>query len=176
VADYKMFPERTDSEVLRLWNDETHRMTVGPVLEAALRERGYTTRHQDGTLRFPLDELIQDVPAAPGRTFDLYTESDEDGGQRNVWLRHTKDGGLILEGQDLGGSVRGVFGGGEYEWAWALTAQQLPKLLDGLGLQANSATLLEDVAGRLQELERSELQERFKTAGAQFWSHVDVDW
>jgi hypothetical protein len=39
--------------------------------------------------------------------FDLYFERDVHGGARDVWLRLTEAGILILEGQDLGGAVPG---------------------------------------------------------------------
>jgi hypothetical protein len=82
--------------------------------------------------------------------------TDERGGARDRWpssvvLRHQRDadgirhleatrrpdGGILIEGQDLGPGVERIFGAGltEYEWAWAIEPDAVPATiaaLDGL--------------------------------------------
>lgn len=111
------------------------------------------------------------------RTLELYSEDDERG-TRNVWLRLTEDGVLILEGQDLGRQVSDFFGGevSEYEWGWSLPADQLHVLHDSLRVDNRvdnpPADLLETVASSLRRLDTNGMQECFKDAGAEFWSRV----
>jgi hypothetical protein len=137
-------------------------------------------------------ELIKDIPSAetamlPGkivnnanvepstieRTVGIYSETDDYGGSRYVWLRLTEEGKFVLEGQDLGGDAMNVFGTGEYEWAWSLAPEQLSDFLSSLGVKASqSADLLESIANALKKLERNKIQKCFKDAGAAFWSRV----
>ena len=67
------------------------------------------------------------------RTVQLF-QSRDDGGTRSLWATMLADGGLSLEGQDLGGSVA-VFGEGmtEYEWAWTVAADDVPLLAAAFG-------------------------------------------
>jgi hypothetical protein len=112
--------------------------------------------------------------APTARTFELYTETDAHGGTRNVWLRLTEDGAVMLEGQDLGRGVSAFFGEdfSEYEWSWTLAPERLDLLLDSLGVTADSADLVEKLASRLKMLDRRGMEERFRQAGATFWSRV----
>src|SRR5207244_3487401 len=102
-------------------------------------------------------------------------------GTRNLWLRQETDGSLHLEGQDLGRQVTGFWGEGltEYEWAWSLDREHLSALLKRLGLAPDERAsggvpidLLEQIADRLRDLGESETEERFKEAGATFWSRL----
>lgn len=80
----------------------------------------------------------------------------------------------MLEGQDLGGAVGAFFGNDfvEYEWGWVLAPDRLHRLLDALGVAVDSPDLLGQVGHRLKLLEESEMEGRFKEAGATFWSRV----
>jgi hypothetical protein len=42
------------------------------------------------------------------------------GGTRYLEARRRPDGGLVIEGQDLGAAVDRIFGGREYEWTWTV--------------------------------------------------------
>jgi hypothetical protein len=102
---------------------------------------------------------------------DLLSENDMLGGTRYIWLRLTKEGTLILEGQDLGGATNSFWGSREYEWAWSLHSEQLGSFLMSLGIEPSEpAAILESIAASLNELDRTELQKVFEEAGATFWS------
>jgi hypothetical protein len=107
---------------------------------------------------------------AKEQVIDLYSEADAHGGKRSVWLRLTSEGNLILEGSDYGDAVNDFWGSTEYEWGWCLPPERLDFLLKSLGLAA--ADLLETIATALNALERTKIQEKFKEAGAEFWSWV----
>ena len=49
-------------------------------------------------------------------------------------------GNLVIEGQDLGSEVEGVFGFNEYEWAWTISARDCNKLFDALGAESDLLT------------------------------------
>jgi hypothetical protein len=105
------------------------------------------------------------------RTVELYSEEDARGGTRQVWLRLTDDGTLILEGQDLGGAVGLAFrGSSEYEWGWALAPDRVGELLGKLDVPADSPDLLNAVGQQVMNLERDDIQNEFREAGAEFWS------
>jgi hypothetical protein len=108
------------------------------------------------------------------RTLDLYSETDAHGGTRHVWLRLTEDGAVMLEGQDLGRGVSTFFGEdfSEYEWSWELAADRLEVLLGSLGVAAGSPDLFEQLASRLKTLGGVEMEDRFREAGATFWSRL----
>jgi len=112
-------------------------------------------------------------PSPMERTIDLFSETDAHGGSRHVWLRLTKKGELILEGQDLGGAAPKLFGPSEYEWAWTLAPERLSAFLESLGLEAClSAGLLVSVTEALNKLERTKIQKVFEDAGAKFWNRI----
>jgi hypothetical protein len=48
----------------------------------------------------------------------------------------------------------------------------VPPFLEQLRVTGGGGDLLDRVAGRLNELDRVELQGRFEAAGASFWSRV----
>jgi hypothetical protein len=110
---------------------------------------------------------------AKEQVINLYSETDVHGGKRSVWLRLTTDGKLILEGSDYGEAINDFWGSSEYEWGWCLPPERVDFLLKSLGIAAaDPADLLETVAAALNALERSKIQEKFKEAGAEFWSWV----
>lgn len=80
----------------------------------------------------------------------------------------------MLEGQDLGRGVSAFFGEdfSEYEWSWRLAPDRLDRLLDSLGVAAGSADLLEKLASGLKTLDGRGMEERFRQAGATFWSRL----
>jgi hypothetical protein len=108
--------------------------------------------------------------AAEEQRFDLCSEDDMLGGRRYVWLRLTKEGSLVLEGQDLGGAANSYWGTREYEWAWSLRPEQLGSFLISLGIEPSDQAVLESIGSALNGLDRSELQKVFEEAGATFWS------
>jgi hypothetical protein len=104
---------------------------------------------------------------------ELYSETDAHGGTRQVWLRLTEKGGLILEGLDLGEAPRKAFGTTEYEWGWSIAPERLGVFLKSLDVEATQSTdLLKSIADALKEVERAKIQQMFKEAGAEFWSWI----
>ena len=105
------------------------------------------------------------------RTFDLYSEEDAQGGTRHVLLRVTDQGGLILEGQDLGGAVSLAFpGSSEYEWGWALPRARVAAFLRLFNVRADSSDWFDQVGRGLKQVDPTEVQKLFKENGAEFWS------
>ncbi len=112
-------------------------------------------------------------PSPTEQTIDLSSETDALGGSRHVWLRFTEKGEIILQGQDLGGAVTGLFGTTEYEWAWSLAPKHLGAFLRSLGIEASpSVDLLETIADALKKLDQTKIQKLFEDAGATFWNRV----
>jgi hypothetical protein len=56
------------------------------------------------------------------------------GGLRHLGATRTPDGGILIEGQDLGPGVERAFGAGltEYEWAWAVPPDAVPAAVAAL--------------------------------------------
>jgi hypothetical protein len=56
------------------------------------------------------------------------------GGSRSLTARRS-DGGVVIEGQDIGPGVGAAFGSGnrEYEWAWAIAPEAIPAAVLALG-------------------------------------------
>jgi hypothetical protein len=77
-----------------------------------------------------------------GRTVTLWNVRDERG-NRAMWARRLDDGGLMIEGQDLGKVVSEAWGAGltEYEWAWKLPAADVPRVSEALGGSADEDPL-----------------------------------
>jgi len=131
---------------------------VGPGKAAVVR-----TTAEDATVE----------PSAGEQRLDLFSEIDAHGGRRYVWLRLTKEGNLILEGQDLGWAVDKFWGTSEYEWAWSLHPERLAFFLELLGVDASEpADLLQSIGAALNSLDRTEIQKMFEAAGATFWSRA----
>ena len=57
------------------------------------------------------------------------------GGTRSLEAARREDGGIVIEGQDLGPGVEGAFGAGltEYEWVWAIEPDAVPAVVEALG-------------------------------------------
>lgn len=68
------------------------------------------------------------------------------GGSRHLVVFALADGGLRIEGQDLGAGTEPVSDDGEYEWSYSILAQDVPELRRRLGVDAG-----EDL---LEQLER----------------------
>jgi hypothetical protein len=124
---------------------------------------------EEAVAKADTETLNMEIPAGEQR-FDLYSENDMLGGRRYVWLRLTKEGSLILEGQDLGGAANSYWGAGEYEWAWSLPHEQLDSFLISFGIEPSEGAFLESIGAALSGLDRTELQKVFEEAGATFWS------
>lgn len=121
----------------------------------------------------PQEDLVRVKRVANEQVLDLYSEIDAHGGKRSVWLRLTSEGNLILEGSDYGEAVNSFWGSTEYEWGWCLPPERLDLLLKSLGIaEVDPPDLLETIATALNALERTKIQEKFKEAGAEFWSWV----
>jgi hypothetical protein len=123
----------------------------------------------------PSEKTVDPHIASPSkdRTCHLYSETDSYGGSRSVWLRLTREGQLILEGQDLGGAPVKLFGMREYEWAWSLLPQQISTLLEILCLgEIGSADRLQSIADALKKRKREEVESLFENAGAKFWNRI----
>lgn len=60
-------------------------------------------------------------------------DTRDSGGTRHLEARRRPDGGLVVEGQDLGPGVRALFDAGEYEWTWTLEAADVPAAAAALG-------------------------------------------
>ena len=53
----------------------------------------------------------------------------ESGDMRHLEARLNDSNDLVIAGQDIGDTVQELLGGREYEWAWTIRAQDLPRLL-----------------------------------------------
>ena len=67
-------------------------------------------------------------------TIPLRQQRDSDG-LRRLDASRRPDGGIVLEGHDLGPGVERLWGEGltEYEWAWSLEADAVPAAVAALG-------------------------------------------
>jgi hypothetical protein len=77
----------------------------------------------DGTIGTPMEP----------RRVELFRGHDARG-SRSVDAELGDDGRLVIDGQDLGPQVQ-VFGPDfrEYEWAWTIAPEQLPRVIEVLG-------------------------------------------
>ena len=59
----------------------------------------------------------------------------DSGGRRFLEAKWREDGGIAIDGQDLGAGVERAFGEGlsEYEWAWAVEPKDVPAAVAALG-------------------------------------------
>jgi hypothetical protein len=160
-------------------NDESEFLEIIPsILHASDPDSAEAPDMAEKVYHADQDRMAQSpaIEAAAGqieRAIGLYSEVDAHGGSRNVWLRLTKEGRLILEGQDLGGSVVKAFGTREYEWTWSLAPEQVNDLLTRLHLEPPQSTdLLDFVADALKKLEKNEVDKFFEDAGAAFWNRM----
>jgi hypothetical protein len=96
----------------------------------------------------------RDRETAPGRVV-LRKVRDADG-TRHLQASLTRDGDVLIEGQDLGAGVERALGVYEYEWAWTIRAPDVPLLLGALGATSDVLSALreqfsEDRAARLMD-------------------------
>ena len=68
------------------------------------------------------------------RTVVLRNERDENGG-RLLEATYNGQDDLVIQGRDWGTEVAHFWGGTEYEWAWTISAAEIPKLLAALDLK-----------------------------------------
>jgi len=75
--------------------------------------------------------------------------AEDAGGTRHLEARMSEDSNLIIEGQDLGKGVSGVFGEGisEYEWNYLIEKENIPLLIKALGGEEGD-DILELIADR----------------------------
>jgi hypothetical protein len=101
-------------------------------------------------------------------------DSRDEGGSRHLSAALRPDGGLLIDGQDLGPGVEGVFGAGntEYEWAWTVAADDVPAALAALGGEPGADPLA--VLARWFGEHRTDPGSRLRDAGVPvaFWSRV----
>ncbi len=105
-------------------------------------------------------------------TITLHSEALADGSTRTVWLSRLTDGGIAIEGQDLG-DLSGFFGAGvrEYEWATSVAVDELPKLRTALDGSA-TADIEDLVKGRFSGVRHGEFRQFCEDHDirADFWS------
>ena len=102
----------------------------------------------------------------------LHTETTDDGGSRTVWLSRLPQGGVSVNGQDLG-DLSGSFGAGvrEYEWAHSVAAGDIPSLVHALGGGAD-ADLVDLLTARFSGIRHREFSKFCATESipVEFWS------
>ncbi len=102
----------------------------------------------------------------------LHSEALADGSTRTVWLSRLTDGGIAIEGQDLG-DLSGFFGAGvrEYEWATSVTVDELPKLRTALAGSA-TADIVDLVKNRFSGVRHDEFRQFCENHDirSNFWS------
>ena len=95
---------------------------------------------------------------------------------RNSHSRHLEasinaKGDLVIEGQDLGSEVEGIFGYSEYEWAWTISANDCDRLLAALGAKSD---LLAALGEKFSGKNAANLQSFLESEGIEFeaWGRV----
>lgn len=63
-------------------------------------------------------------------------------GTRFLEASINSEGGLVIEGQDIGPGVEEIFGVSEYEWAWAISARDCNRLRVALGTKSDLLSAL----------------------------------
>ena len=89
---------------------------------------------------------------------------------RYLTARGTENGGLQIEGQDLGNFQDPIVApDGEYEWVWEITADNLPVLCRTLDIDPD-ADVLDQLAAHWSHAASDELERRVRESGlAQLW-------
>jgi hypothetical protein len=104
----------------------------------------------------------------------LYTERTEHL-SRSVWLSRSGDGGISIEGQDLG-DLSDFFGPGarEYEWAQTVSAKDLSRLTKALGGGGRRTDVAELVKARFSGPRHGDFAEFCEEHDIEisFWSRV----
>ncbi|MEI7814935.1 MAG: hypothetical protein WCJ13_09100 [Coriobacteriia bacterium] len=108
----------------------------------------------------------------PTRSVTLQSDRSEHDRHR-TWASLHADGGLTIEGQDLGSGVEEFWGAGntEYEWAESIQSQDVAKLVTALG---HSDDVLEALAKRFSDDPYFRLQRFLDEHGIphKFWSRI----
>ena len=114
------------------------------------------------------------TPNGPLASIVLRDERDA-GGIRHLGAVRRSDGGILIEGHDLGSGVEGVFGAGltEYEWAWAIEPDAVPSAVAALGGREGDDPL-RLLASWFSTHGRTDPGSDLKAAGVpiEFWSRV----
>jgi hypothetical protein len=94
-------------------------------------------------------------------------------GDRYLQAALLESGDLVIEGQDLGDElpVPGTSGVTEYEFAWTIPADQIPRLVELLGGEPGD-DVLDLLVGRLPDEPSRQLASLLQAHGieARFWS------
>jgi hypothetical protein len=70
----------------------------------------------------------------PGLRRVVLRDTRDGQGTRHLGARCNEDGGITIEGQDLGSGVEALGSGfSEYEWVWTIAADQVPMAVAILG-------------------------------------------
>lgn len=77
------------------------------------------------------------------KTRAVLRDERTDGDMRYLGVTWSRDGDLVIEGQDLGDRVEAAFGYREYEWIWTIGRADLPRLAEALGTRGNLLAALE---------------------------------
>ena len=88
-------------------------------------------------------QLQKEETGFPGRRVVLRDVSDAEG-TRHLQAKLTREGDLVIEGQDLGAGVRRALGVYEYEWVWTIGARDVPSLLAALGTTSDVLSALRE--------------------------------
>ncbi len=106
----------------------------------------------------------------------LHSERTADG-SRSVWLSRTGDGGISIEGQDLG-DLSNFFGAGacEYEWGYAVSAEHVSRLTAALG-GGSGADVTDLIRARFSGIRHGDFAEFCKEHAVvvSFWSRIGVN-
>ena len=90
---------------------------------------------------------------------------------RHLSAALSESGDLLLEGQDIGASVRLMLGCGEYEWSHAVGAAHLPALKAALG---EDSDVLTGLRARFEDYKTFSFESFLKLHAIpySFWSHT----
>jgi hypothetical protein len=66
---------------------------------------------------------------------------------RHLQASLTREGDLVIEGQDIGDAVEQIFGVREYEWIWTIRARDIAILLSALGATSDVLKALSERFG-----------------------------
>jgi hypothetical protein len=98
----------------------------------------------------------------------------DEAGSRYLAASPLPDGGLAIDGQDLGPGVEAVFGAGcsEYEWTWTVAAPDVPAATAALGGEPHENVFT--VVGRWFREHGTDPGTRLRDAGVPvaFWSRI----
>ncbi len=82
-----------------------------------------------------LETPLPNASRLPGRSVKLQDEHRGDGSWLNINATLERDGTLEISGQDFGPVTKGASSDGEYEWFYAVAAEDVPALVVALGGQ-----------------------------------------